>query len=71
MLCNSTVSIDVNLTENFVKAFGRGRVFGAFMQLAGRDVVQNVVYELLSLAPIQQTVTVGVVFIPNLDHQSF
>ena len=71
MLGDSAVAVDVNLTENFVEAIRRGGVFGAFDALAGRDVVQNVVYEFLSLAPIQQTVAVRIVFVPNLDHQSF
>ena len=71
MLCDSAIAVDVYLAENFVETLWRGGVFSAFDALAGSDIMQDIVYEFLSLAPIQQTVAVRIVFVPNLDYQSF
>ncbi len=71
MLGDRTVTIYVNLTKNLVKAVRSCGVFGTFDALAGRDVVQDIVYEFLSLEPVQQTIAVRVILVPYLDYQSF
>ena len=68
MLADGPVAADVDFCENFVKSVRRGRLLRGLDALAGRDVIENIVYKLSSFVFREQAVAVLIVLVPDLDN---